>query len=230
MLVLVSPGCRDDGVGVPSAANAQAVQPPVLDQEASGRTVVRSPVDTIHLLRSLRERGEYAEMALLIVEDRRDTAIAIAEAADKVLAANARLRAAVDEEYGVPSCASWDLSGMENNLSIFSSRLKLISQRFTGDHAVVTLQQGDHVPLVRARFELGAHGWEYRPPAAPLSMAGELEKLAGAVDCVAHSIKCGASFEEYMASFFEQVLPQMNRVVTVKDEPPSTVASGNPVD
>lgn len=185
----------------------------------------RSPAETVTLLHSLYQRRDYDGIAPYVVAERRDGMIAILKAIDEVLSANAESRKAAKAAYTDRPFDALDLSVMADNLGPFSARVRLISQRFKGDVAVVTLQEGDHVPVVHAEFGWWEGRWQYHPERAPTCLAAELRALAAAMRELRDSVNAGASFTAYRDTLEQQVFPQMARVVTARDGEVGAVAA-----
>lgn len=139
-------------------------------------------------------------------------------AVDRVIDGNAFLRQVAESRFGGPMSDAWDLTPIENNLGIFSAKIEVINQRFRGETAIVTFQEGDNVPLVRVRFDLTNEGWQLHPVVPPKAANVELEKLAGILADITGSIERGSDFEEYVNAFIYRMLPQMGRVLAARDE------------
>jgi hypothetical protein len=174
---------------------------------------VVSRLGTYHLVR------DYDGMERLIAADRREETIAFLRAVDEVLDNNARLRQVAEQRLGGLAARAWNLSALENNLGVFSARTHLINQSFTGRTALVTLQEGEYVPLVRASFVLTDGGWKYQAPPSPGAMVPALRQLAAILAEVTASLEQGADVEAYVRAFVDRVWPQMNRVVAAGQGP-----------
>jgi hypothetical protein len=216
-----SAGC--DRRSVPAEADASDY---LAESIPSTDPPTRSPAEVARLLQSLYQARAYAEIAPWITEDRRESAIKTLEAIGQVIDANAALQAIAEQRYSGPTGTTWNLSAMENNLGPFSKRVLLISQRFRGDQATVTLQEGDNIPLVHAQFELAGGVWRFRPDPTPTRMAEELEELARILWDLRASVEGGAPLEAYHDAFAYRVLPQMAKVVTAEDDLSNGVVIG----
>ncbi len=182
--------------------------------------------------RSLQEHfasRDYAAIAPLLVPDCRQRTLDLLVGVAEVLSANERLKTTAEAAYAGPMTETWDLAAMENNLGVFSARATLISETFKGDRATVTLQEADAIPLIHAEFELHDGRWLHRPEPAPTRMASELRRLAEVIDEITESVRRGSTFETYVNAFFDRVIPQMRRIVTVRDESAELVV-GPPSD
>jgi len=175
-----------------------------------------SPAEVAQALNELHKRGDYSAIARLITEDRREAVIAILKAFDSVIAADADIQEAAVRRFGEQRVA-WNLSVMRNNIGVFSSDTTLINQRFFGDRAVVALQEGDQVPLVRAPFRRVDRRWLYDPDLPPESMTWELSALGDVLARILREVEQGADYAEYLAAFHARVVPQIERVVAAKD-------------
>ncbi len=201
--------------GAPAAAVSQA-------SEAARA----SPAETVSLLQSLYQRRAYDALVPYIVAERRDVMVDMLEAVEAVLSANSRLLRVAQAAYSEEMFEPYDLSAMADNLGPFSAHIRLISQRFKGDLAVVTFQAGDHVPLVHAEFAWAEGRWQYRPEAMPARMAAELRELARMLLELADATERGAPCAAYHQALELQVIPQMARVATAQDDQGGALAAG----
>lgn len=151
-------------------------------------------------------------------------------ALDEAIAANADLRRTAEAAYSGPQGEYWDLASMANNIGVFSRDVSFINVTYRGDEAVVTLQQGDAVPLVHVDFVLKDGRWFYRPESAPEPLAGELNELARLIRTVEREVAHGASLNAYVDAFFYRVVPQMRRVAMagVEEKPLMTASTPDP--
>jgi len=175
-----------------------------------------SPAQVASRLGAYHRRRDYQRIAPLIAIDGREATIAFLQAVDKVVDANARLRQVAKQRLGRLASDAWDLSALKNNLGIFSDRTRLIDQTFKGTAAVVTLQEAENVPLVRAKFKWTQGGWKYWAVAPPRAMVPALERLADILADTTASLQQGAGVEDYVRAFVERVWPQMNRVMAAR--------------
>lgn len=173
---------------------------------------------------------DYDKIAPYIVENRREETIAFLRAVDQVLDTNTRLRQVADQRLGKIASRAWSLSSLENNLGVFSARTHLINQTFKGPTALVTLQEGENIPLVRASFVLTGDGWRYQASASPQDIIPALHRLAAVLADVTASLERGAGVEDYVRAFVDRIWPQMNRVVAAGqgDERRVSVAADMP--
>ena len=172
-----------------------------------------SPAEIVSRLGTYHVARDYDRIGPLIAADRREETIAFLRAVDEVLDNNTRLRQVAEERLGKLAADAWNLSALEDNLGVFSARTHLINQTFKGKTALVTLQEGENVPLVRPSFVLTDEGWKYQPPASPDGMVAALRGLAEILADVTTSLEEGAGVEDYVRDFVDRVWPQMNRVV-----------------
>lgn len=219
--VLESRTVRSDN-NTPSAPGSAAN---VSTENRSGASASLSPAETVRTLQRLHNERNYEAIAPLVVAKHRTSFVRLIRAADAVIDANTRLKTVAESRFGGPMGEAWDLSSMQNNLGPLSKDLVLINQRFRGDTAVVTLQEGDYVPLVRAAFRCVEGVWQYDPESVPDQVADELLELACLVSDVESEVRGGAPFEVYFDSFMQRILPQMARVATINDGAETSVAS-----
>ncbi len=214
-------GCRNS----PASARADGTPPP-----SPSPTHALSPAQVTKRLQIHHQQREYDKIAPLIVEECRDQTIALLRAIDAVIDAIATLEDTAQKTYVGPATETWRLSAMENNLGPFSAQVSLINERFKGDTATVTLQEGSNIPLVHAQFKRVDGQWQYQPDAIPIMMVAELDRLAFVIRDVEQSVRQGAPIESYLDAFMYRIIPQMAKVVTAVDEPPMTVAAGDKAD
>lgn len=172
-----------------------------------------SPAEIVSRLGIYHLARNYDGMGPLIAADRREETIAFLRAVDEVLDNNTRLRQVAEQRLGKLASDAWNVSALENNLGVFSARTCLINQVFKGRTAVVTLQEGENVPLVRASFVLTEEGWKYQASSSPHDIVPALRGLAVILAEVTVSLEKGAGVEAYVQAFVDRVWPQMNRVV-----------------
>jgi hypothetical protein len=190
----------------------------------------RSPAEVTRLLQQYHQQRVYAEIAPLIVAERRDAVVNLLRAIDEVIDADAALQKAVESEYAGPMTRTCSLTAVKNNLGPFSEQVRLINQRFRGATAFVTLQEGDNVPLIHARFEKVGMRWLYRPESTPARMVIELERLAQTLRDTREAVRGGVPLESYLDAFAYRVLPQMSRVMTAADDPTVEIVTGHDPD
>jgi hypothetical protein len=215
------------GAALLAALACSGCDPPTRD--AAPAPPVRpavSPAEAAQRLGDLHRRRAYDQIGELIVPDRQMATVRLLEAVDEVIDAHRRLRQVAEERYGVPAGDAWGLGTMENNLGVFSERTVVITQRFTGDQAEVTLQEADYLPLVHAAFEWHDGRWLLRPEATPARMVTELSGLARIIRGLCREAEAGAGFEAFADAFVERVPPQMRRVMLAGDSP-GAVAAGS---
>lgn len=225
LMLALSTACRESA----SPEETTTAEKPVQTAPTEIRAT-RSPADVARRLQSLHQQRAYDEIATLVVENQREASIDLLKAIDGVLDANAALRKTAEDRYSGPMVETWDLAAMEDNIGPFSARVRLINQRFKRETSTVTLQAGDNIPLIHARFDLVGSEWQYRPEPTPARMVVELNELACVLRGVEESVRHGAPFESYLDAFLSSVLPQMDKVVTATDEPLTTVAVGDGPD
>ncbi|MCG8408082.1 MAG: hypothetical protein MI923_23025 [Phycisphaerales bacterium] len=206
--VSLSNGC-DVRSTLPESAEASA------SSEAVSRS--RSPAEVVDQLNDYHQKRDYKRIAPLVVAERRLATVDFLKAVDRVIDRNLMLREIAEMRYGGPMSDAWDLTAIGNNLGVFSNRIKVINQRFKGETAIVTLQEGDNVPLVRATFDLTNEGWQLRPVLPPKSAVPELGKLADILVDLTQAMEQGLAFEGYFKAFVDRVLPQMQKVAVAKD-------------
>ncbi|MBX3397006.1 MAG: hypothetical protein KF841_16750 [Phycisphaerae bacterium] len=198
-----------------------------VDESVVSPAPSRGPADVARRLNTLHITRDYVAIASHIVADRRDSVVEILRALDAVLEADARLRDAATKRFGGPEYVAWNLSVLQNNLGVFSKETNILNQSFQGDFATVTLQEGDHLPLVRAPFKQVQGHWYYAPDMPPAAMTGELRRLAMEIDNIRQGVESGFDYAEYLESFPRRVVPAIRRITLAKDEPAPRVTAAN---
>lgn len=180
------------------------------------------------MLHDLHESREYGKIAQLITEEHRALTLKLLIALDDAVAANANLRRTAETAYYGPQSEYWDLASMENNLGVFSRKIALISVAYRGDEAVVSLQQGDCVPVVHVTFVLRNGKWLLLPDPAPEQLPTELNELARLIREVESEVARGASLNAYADAFFYRVIPQMRRIALAGSENQPVITAWTP--
>lgn len=176
-----------------------------------------SPAEVITLLHDAHMERDYTTLAVLISKPNRDDMIALLRSIDAVLDGNARVQRAAALQYEGPYNSPWSLAFIENNLGVFSRDMKVLNQSFSGDEATVNVQEGDNVPIVRAKLVRADGRWQYVPEIPPKAMNRELDRLAALLKDIEGSVSRGLEMDSFVDAFFVRVLPQMERVATAKD-------------
>lgn len=208
-------------------ATSPTVSTPVARPLSGDPTVTQSPLEAARQMQALHAERAYDRLAARITPDRSQAIVDYLSAVDEVLAADAALHEVVLRVHRVSLPESWNLRVIADNLGLFSTHVKWIGETVDGDRATVTLQEGDHVPLVRAQFERAGGRWLHTPdPPVPATVV-ELRRLSGVVRDVSRSVEQGASFEELADAFTFRILPQIVRAIQAESEP---AASTGPAD
>ncbi len=148
---------------------------------------------------------------MLAPENRRST-IRFLNSIDQVLDAHDQLQEAARKRFGDRIHHAWNISAMENNLGIFSRDVRMINQSLKGDHAVVTLQAGDNLPLIRSEFDRIDRKWILKSPFADTTICDPLDQFAMQIDDVAERIRIGLTPMEYFDAVTNELLPGMAQV------------------
>lgn len=213
-LLVISTGCNPQSADDGRTSHA----PFEIDKAAA------SPTTAARTLRELYLNGNYNDLAQLIIPDRRIETLELLRAIDEVVKADAELRNAAETQYLVPIPSEWGFSALADAAGLFSRHLSIISERQSGDEAIVVAQQGSGVPLVRARFELHGRHWLYVPDPAPPNIANRVFGLAAAIREVAQMVEDGADYEQYTRAVSLRVLPQL-RPIVLPQVPENSVAA-----
>jgi len=153
--------------------------------------------------------GDAGSIFSLVVESRREGLAQLLTAVDGVLSADASLHARVRERLRVSLPESWNLRVIQDNLGLFSTNVRFIGESIDGDKATVTLQEGDHVPLIHARFVRVGGQWQHDPAAVDPGVCEALDRLAAVIRDVETSVEQGAPFESLADAFTFRILPRI---------------------
>jgi hypothetical protein len=178
---------------------------------------VASPAEAAKRLHALHLKRDYRSLTPLILPEAAADTIAVLAAVDEVIDAGRALQSIAETRYSGPAAEAGHLSAMQNNLGVFSRDVEFFSQNFKGDRAYVTLQEGEHVPLVDAEFVFRDGKWFYVPEQTPKALAWELHLLASALGEVGAQVKGGLSVLGFLDAFEAQVTPQVVRVMRTGD-------------
>ncbi len=179
-----------------------------------------SPAEVMTRLHDAHLRRDYETISTLITADEREAIMALLRSLDGVLDANDRVGRAASRRYAGVSQNPWSLGFMENNLGVFSRDIRVINQTIRGETALVNLQEGDNVPIVRAKLVRADGCWRYSPELPPKSMNRELDRLASLLAEIEGSLDRGLDMDTYIDAFWVRVLPQMEKVAMAKDATP----------
>lgn len=193
---------------MPRRANADSK--PLLSPETL------SPVETARTLHRLRWNRDYKSLAVMLDHENRASTIRFLNSIDQVLDAHDQLQEAARRRFGDRIHHAWNISAMENNLGIFSRDVRMINQSLNGDLAVVTLQAGDNLPLIRSEFHRIDRKWILKSPFADTTICEPLDQFAMQIDDVAERIRIGLTPMEYFDAVTTELLPGMAHVAAGK--------------
>ncbi len=171
-----------------------------------------SPVETIRRAQDLRWRREYDGLRDVMIGAGRNETIQFLRSIDEVLDAHDRLQAAAKNRFGDRIHHAWNISSMENNLGLFSRRVTIVNQTMRGASAFVTVQEADHVPLIRVELRRVDGTWKIVPPISTASICDPLRRFASRIDAVTIRVQSGLSPEGYFNAVTNELLPGMAQV------------------
>ncbi|MEK6644450.1 MAG: hypothetical protein AABZ08_11135 [Planctomycetota bacterium] len=186
-----------------------------------------SPVDAAKRLHALHLKRDYRSLTPLIIPEAAADTVAVLVAVDEVIDAGRALKSIAEAKYGGPVAEAGHLTAMQNNLGLFSRDVEFFSQNFKGDRAHVTLQEGQHVPLVHAEFVFRSGTWLYVPEKSSKPLAWELHLLASGLSEVGKQVKGGLSVLGFIDAFEAQITPQVVRVMRTGDTRAVVARSGD---
>lgn len=190
----------------------------------------RTPAQCARTLNALFQERRFAELAPMISEQNRQATLALLAAAAEILDANDRLRRAAVDAYHLADCDVWDLGALRDNLGVFSKNPTLISEKYVGADAIVTLQEGGNVPLIRARFTPHGAGWVLVPGPTPPELPARLLELAASLREVEAIVRSGIPYLEYVQLFYDRALPHMREIVGPPGDDSSVAAAEHAAD
>ncbi|MBI5762939.1 MAG: hypothetical protein HZA51_05370 [Planctomycetes bacterium] len=187
-------------------------------REKIARPSATSPAEIAALMHELAQQHDYQALRPLIIPEAAADTIAFLAAAHEVIDSGRRLQASAEKRYSGPAAEGGRLAAMENNLGLFSRDVEFFSQSFKGDRAVVTLQEGEHVPLVHAVFELREDQWLYAPDPTPKDLPWELHLLATQLVELGRRVDGGLSIFAFLDAFDSYITPQVVKIMTTSDQ------------
>jgi hypothetical protein len=190
-----------DRPGTPQRANARTV--------ADSAKPVLSPVETARQISKLHNERKYVEMAKYLNDGVATETVAFLRAVDRVIDAHERLQSAANDRFGSRVYHAWNIASLENNLGIFSRDVRVLGQTFQGDSAIVTLQAGETVPLVRAEFTRDGGEWRLKTGMQGEPLIPSLESLATRIDDVTVRLRNGLTPFEYYDAVAQELMPQL---------------------
>lgn len=214
VLATVALGCRDD----PPAASAQAPQP----------RIAASPTDAFFAIREAYEAGQLGRVEPYLLPEHRVVLIDTLMAMRALRAANDRMYAAVERQFGRWTADVLDRSRLLDYFGLFAPEVSFICEEgpdpLDGNRVSVCIQVGDNLPLERIDFVCQAGRWYYDPgtPIPELSavkMPEVLNGLARGLDLVADRLERNELTREQLLSEFRTRLdPLIRKLPPVAEE------------
>lgn len=161
------------------------------DRNGDGRaldTKNLSPIETLRLLRSHRDAGRFDQLHPHLLPEQRRYVIDLIQAVDRLDRGNDVLQAAVTRRFGPATARMFDRSEVRNAIGVFSADVELLTERISGDDAVVVIQVADRVPLIEVHVVRHEDRWVLRTDPPIPGMAAELAKLADALIATARRL------------------------------------------
>lgn len=197
-LMLIA-GC--DRSGTPQRADAEMAPTNVANPA--------SPVEAARRINTLRWNRNYHALGDMLTQKGRAPTIHFLKSIDRVMDAHKRLQAIAADRYGDQVHHAWNISSMENNLGIFSRDIDIVGQTLRGDRATVSLQAGDHVPLLRPTFVRMNGRWKLDSSITDDGICPSLDRFAARIDSVADQIRDGLSPVGYFNAVNDELFPGM---------------------
>ena len=177
ILFLSSPACRRDDAGRDSSGDSRSLD-----------TKNLSPIVTLRLLRAHRDAGRFDQLRPNLLPDQRRYVIDLVQAVDRLNRGNDVLQTAVTRRFGPATARMFDRSEVRNSIGVFSADVELLTERISGNDAVVVIQVADRVPLIEVHLIRREDRWVLRTDPPIPGMAAELAKLADALVATARRL------------------------------------------
>ena len=177
ILFLSSLACRRDDTGGDGNGDTGALAAKNL-----------SPIDTLKSLRAHRDAGRFDQLRSNLLPEQRRHVIDLIQAVDRLDRGNDVLQASVTRRFGPATARMFDRSEVRNSIGVFSADVELLTERISGDDAVVVIQVADRVPLIEVHLIRRDDRWVLRTDPPIPGMAAELAKLADALIATARRL------------------------------------------
>lgn len=200
-LLVVSPGC--DRNSRPATAAFDTPSGPPL-----------SLLETVTALREAHARGAYLSMRPRIEPQRREAVIDLLMAMDRLLAANAAARHAVQRAVPDFPIQRVDLGPiLADNLELFSKNLEVVRSEENGDEGTVTVQIAGAMPLVHLHFQRSGRHWLYLPGEDPGKLIPLLTQLTTGLERISVSVAGSPQTpESIMREYQLRIAPKLRSV------------------
>jgi hypothetical protein len=208
VLATAAPGCRKD----PHAASAQAPQP----------RLATSPTDAFFAIRKAYEAGQLGRVEPYILPEQRVPLIDTLMAVKAMQAANQRMHAAVERQFGRWTADVLDRSPLLDFLGLFAPKVSFICEEgpdpLDGNRVSVCIQVADRLPLERINFVCQAGRWYYDPGTPVPEMPAALNGLARGLNLMADRLERNELTRDQLISEFHTRLdPVLRDVPAVAD-------------
>ncbi len=140
--------------------------------------VVGEPIDVVRRAHELRLDRRWLDLEELIVPEQRPLVSELVRATDALLEANDHLRGVIEKEHGFAACLSFDRSAAGNAIGVFSVDVRALAQRVDGNHAVVTIQVADRVPVEQVELLRRGGRWLIQTDPPIEGVAKQIKRLA----------------------------------------------------
>ena len=151
-------------------------------------TKILSPIDTLRLLRAHRDAGRFDQLRPNLLPEQRRYVIDLIQAVDRLDRANDVLQTAVARRFGPATARIFDRSEVRNAIGVFSADVELLTERMSGDDALVVIQVADRVPLIEVHLIRRDDRWVLRTDPPIPGISAELAKLADALVATARRL------------------------------------------
>ena len=213
-LVTCSAGCRQ----------------PTSPQEASAASCANPPVtvrQTFDCLRAWRVQGSYEAMRSYVDQDADEDLTDLLIVVDELLAANAGAQQAIHRTCPQLDTRQYDLSYLEQYMSMFSKDVTYIRDVQKGDEAIITVQVADRIPLMDLRFRRqheprGQPGrWVYVPGQSMPELVPLLRDVARVLDQVTLVLSASKDMgpEDVRHEFEVRLRPGLKRIAAAAQAP-----------
>lgn len=147
-----------------------------------------SPMGTVELLRTYREKRLYREIEPFVLLEQRATVIAQLRAVDRLVLTSGLLQQRIKKHLGLAVAQEFRYDQVANIVGIFSRNVTLLTQRINGDRATITYQVAAQLPIETAKFVRRNNRWVLLADPIP-GVPEQILKLADLMERMARRIE-----------------------------------------
>ncbi len=219
-------GCDERTRPTPRSADANPINS---DAPVEERVADLTPIETVHRIRQLRDRGQYSQVEPFLPPRHRSAVTAQFRAVDRLIAAARLLQSRVRENMGIAAAQSFARYAQVGNIiGVFSRDATILDQQVDGGESRVTFQIADRLPLCSARMTREGERWVLHTD--PIDGVPEqLLKLALMLERFAQRVAAGEFTHDQLHREIElrqsSIMRRLGKLVSQAD---ADAASNNP--